>query len=61
MVVYAVVFPTLKLLYVGATIQKAFRRWRNHYVNIENLVEALLVGSAVVSYLINRATNEGPM
>ena len=61
MVVYAIIFPTLQLLYVVATMQKAFQCWKKYVKGIENLVEALLVGSAVVSYLIDRATNEGPM
>ena len=61
MVVYAIIFPTLQLLYVVATMQKAFQRWKKHVKGIENLVEAFPVGSAVVNYLIDRATNEGAM
>ena len=52
-------FPTLKKLYVVATIQKAFDCWAVHIRNILNLNEAVPVGAIVVKYLIDRATNEG--
>ena len=52
-------FPTLKKLYVGATIQKAFKRWIRHILNVLNLKEARPVGATVVKYLMDRATNEG--
>lgn len=59
MVVYAIVFPTLYKLYVGGTSRKSFLRWCKHVDAIENLIEDSPVGSEVIIYLLNRATNEG--